>query len=175
MRYFARYFIDFGAIALVYALVLFRRWRARGRDVLVVRTLMYAYLTLVLLVTLMPVIASLPFMLNHTYEPMNMTPFVDVFEGRGDFVRQVALNVVMTAPFGFLLPLCRRAGFGKTVLWCLLMSLFIELIQPLMSGGRSSDITDIITNTAGGAIGYGLHVLFRPVTDCLLERLKKAE
>ncbi|WP_300684036.1 VanZ family protein [Acutalibacter sp. 1XD8-36] len=55
------------------------------------------------------------------------------------------------------------------------MSLSIELIQPLMSGGRSSDITDIITNTAGGAIGYGLHVLFRPVTDWLLERLKKAE
>ncbi|WP_300684037.1 hypothetical protein [Acutalibacter sp. 1XD8-36] len=109
MRYFARYFIDFGAIALVYAMVLFRRWRARGRDVLVVRTLMYVYLTLVLLVTLMPVIASLPLMLNHPYEPMNMTPFVDVFEGRGDFVRQVALNVVMTAPFGFLLPLCRRA------------------------------------------------------------------
>ena len=30
----------------------------------------------------------------------------------------------------------------------------IELLQPLISGARSSDITDVITNTVGGILGY---------------------
>ena len=50
------------------------------------------------------------------------------------------------------------------------MSLSIELLQPFFD--RHSDITDLITNTAGGVLGYGLYVLFRPVTFWVLDRLK---
>lgn len=101
-------------------------------------------------------------------------PFADVLAGRGDFVRQVALNVVMTMPFGFLFPLTRTGDgrFGRTVLACLCVSLGIELLQPLINGTRSSDVTDIITNTAGGVIGFGLYLLFRPVTGWILGRLR---
>ena len=112
-----KYFIDFAALALLYARFFYRRWRREGLDVLLVNTLLYVYLSLVLYVTLMPVIASLPFLFNHPYSPMNLIPFVDVLAGRGDFLRQVLLNVIMTMPFGFLFPLAgnRKARFGRTV------------------------------------------------------------
>lgn len=166
--------IDFGALALLYIRVLFRKWKTRGNDVLLVNTLMYVYLSFVLYFTLMPVITSLPFVLNHPYKPMNLVPFVDVLKGRGDFLRQIILNVIMTVPFGFLFPLTQNvtAKFGRTVFFCFLMSLGIELLQPLISGSRSSDITDIITNVTGGVLGYGFYVMFKPVTFWVLDRLK---
>lgn len=62
--------------------------------------------------------------------------------------------------------------FGKTVFFCFLMSFGIEILQPLINGPRSSDITDIITNVIGGMLGYGLYVIFRPVTFWILDHLK---
>ena len=32
---------------------------------------------------------------NHPYDSMNLVPFIDVLNGRGDFIRQVGLNVIM--------------------------------------------------------------------------------
>ena len=96
MKYLIKYLIDFAVLILLYAFVFFRRWRAQGRDRLLVNTLMYAYLSLVLCFTMMPVVVSIPFMLDHPYQPMNLVPFIDVSLGRGDFFRQVCLNVVMT-------------------------------------------------------------------------------
>ena len=58
-----------------------------------------------------------------------------------------------------------------TVFSCFCMSLGIELLQPFFD--RSSDITDLITNVAGGVLGYGLYVIFKPVTFWILEQLKK--
>lgn len=170
-----KYLIDFTALAFLYAFVFFRKWESKGKDVLLVNTLMYVYLSFVLYFTLMPVIASVPFILNHPYTPMNMVPFVDVLTGRGDFVRQVVLNVIMTMPFGFLFPLIqdRSARFSRTVFSCFLMSLAIELLQPLINGFRSSDVTDLITNVIGGMLGYGLYVMFRPVTFWILDHLKR--
>ena len=135
---------------------------------------MYAYLSFVLYFTMMPVITSLPFLLNHPYKFMNMTPFIDVLLGRGDFFRQVLLNVIMTVPFGFLYPMTRKlaAGLGRT-LFFFLMSLGIELLQPLFN--RNSDVTDIFTNLMGGMIGYGLSVIFRPVTGRILRYLGRTQ
>lgn len=103
---------------------------------------------------------------------MNLIPFIDVSLGRGDFFRQLVLNVIMTMPFGFLFPLTqdKRAKFGVTVFFCFLTSLGIELLQPFFD--RSSDITDLITNVIGGVLGYGLYVIFKPITFWVLERLK---
>lgn len=172
MKYLIKYFVDFIVLIFLYAFVFFRKWKSQGRDRLLVKTLMYAYLSLVLYFTMMPVVASIPFMLDHPYTPMNLVPFIDVSLGRGDFFRQVLLNVIMTMPFGFLFPLTRdrRARFGVTVFSCFLMSLGIELLQPFFD--RSSDVTDLITNVTGGALGYGLYALFKPVTSWALARLK---
>jgi len=173
MKYLMKYLIDFAALALLYAFVFFR-WKTKGKDILLVNTLMYIYLSFVLYFTLMPVITSLPFILDHPYVPMNLVPFIDVSARRGDFLRQVVLNVIMTMPFGFLFPLTRNrsASFRRTVFSCFLMSLGIELLQPLISGSRSSDVTDLITNVAGGILGYGFYVIFRPVAFWILDHLK---
>lgn len=172
MKYLIKYLIDFIVLGFLYAFVFFRKWRTQGKDSLLVNTLMYAYLSLVLYFTMMPVVVSIPFMLDHPYKPMNLVPFIDVSLGRGDFFRQVILNIIMTLPFGFLFPLTRdkRSGFGVTVSFCFLMSLGIELLQPFFD--RSSDITDLITNVIGGALGYGLYVIFRPLTFRILKHLE---
>lgn len=169
-----KYLIDFTALALLYAFIFFKKWKIKGKDILLVNTLMYIYLSFVLYFTLMPIITSIPFVLNHPYVPMNMVPFIDVLAGRGDFLRQVVLNIIMTIPFGFLFPLTqnRIAKFSKTVLFCFLMSLGIEMLQPLINGSRSSDITDLITNVFGGMLGYAFYVFFKPVTFWILKHLK---
>ena len=138
----------------------------KSRDVLLVNTLMYIYLSFVLFFTLMPIITSLPFIFNHPYDSMNLVPFIDVLKGRGDFIRQVGLNVIMTIPFGFLMPLVKRenARLLKVVFYTFLLSLGIELLQPLINGFRSSDITDLITNVIGGSIGYVMYLIFKPLT-----------
>jgi len=175
MKYTVKYLIDIIALVLLYAYVFFRKWKSKGKDKLLVNTLMYVYLSFVLYFTLMPVITSLPFILNHPYSAMNMVPFVDVLTGRGDFIRQVILNVIMMVPFGFLFPMTRTpaVGFGRTVFFCFLMSLGIELLQPLISGSRTADITDLITNVIGGIIGYVLYIACRPITSWILAHLKE--
>ncbi|MCI8303890.1 MAG: VanZ family protein [Lawsonibacter sp.] len=174
MKYLIKYGVDFIALALLYTFIFFRKWKIRGKDVLLVNTLMYVYLSFVLYFTLMPVIISIPFVLNHPYEPMNLVPFIDVLEGRGDFLRQIILNIIMTMPFGFLFPLTQKgsAKFGRTVFCCFLMSMGIELLQPLINGFRSSDITDLMTNVMGGMLGYCFYVIFKPITFWLLGHLQ---
>lgn len=160
-----RYIPDFAVLAVLYVFWLYPRWRHKGKRILVVNTLMYVYLSGVLMVTLMPMITSLPLWFNHPYIPMHMVPFEDVLYGRGDYIRQIILNIFMMVPFGFLYPLCRRnagknCGLLRCLLASLLLSLAIEVLQPLINGARSADITDVITNTAGGALGYTVYALF---------------
>ena len=170
-----KYLIDFVTLTFFYIFVFFKRWKIKGKDVLFVNTLMYIYLSFVLYFTLMPIIASIPFVFNHPYVPMNLVPFIDASAGRGDFLRQIVLNIIMTVPFGFLFPLTRNgaAQFGTTVLFCFLMSLGIEILQPLIDGSRASDITDLITNVIGGVLGYILYAVSKPVTSSILDHLKK--
>ena len=166
--------IDFIALTLLYAFVFFRKWKSKGKDILLVNTLLYIYLSFVLYFTLMPVITAIPFVLNHPYTSMNLLPFIDVLAGRGDYLRQIILNIIMTVPFGFLFPLTQKGAgkFSRTVFFCFLMSLGIELLQPLISGLRSSDITDLITNVIGAILGYGFYLMFKPVTFWMLSHLK---
>lgn len=160
--------IDFIVLLILYAVVFLNKWREKGVAQLAVNTLMYAYVSLVLFVTLMPIVASLPFIFNHPYTPMNMIPFDDYFSGRGDTVRQIILNVIMMMPFGFLLPLVKKQNLLSCLFWTFLFSLGIELTQPLINGFRAADITDLITNTIGGLLGYFLYLAFKPLTNKII-------
>lgn len=166
--------IDFIVLIMIYFYFFFKKWSLEGGDKLFIKTIMYIYLSLVLYVTLMPVVVSIPFIFNHPYIPMNMIPFIDVMNNRGDFVRQVVLNVVMTIPFGFLLPLVRdgKTNILKVFLYSFLLSFSIEVLQPLINGCRTSDITDIMTNVIGGIIGYLIYLVFRPIILKILNYLK---
>lgn len=171
--------LDFIILVAIYFFFFRKKWAAKGKDVLFINTLMYIYLSFVIYFTLMPLITSLPHALSHLifdrqYSPMNLTPFVDVLYSRGDFIRQITLNIIMTIPFGFLLPLARSKNptLPKTIIYTLLLSLGIELLQLLLKNGRSSDITDVITNVIGGVIGYLFYLLFRPLTQKVLDYIK---
>ena len=166
--------IDFVVLIIIYFWKFYRKWKEKDRDVLLVNTTMYIYLSFVLYFTLMPIITSLPFIFNHPYTPMNLVPFIDVTFGRGDFIRQVGLNIIMTIPFGFLLPLIKKENTKllKVVVYTLLLSLSIEILQPLINGVRSADITDLITNTLGGMIGYIMYLIFNPFTTKILNYIK---
>ncbi|MBQ8741184.1 MAG: VanZ family protein [Clostridia bacterium] len=168
--------VDVIFLIILYIFKLYPKWKQKGKDVLLVNTTMYIFLSFVLYFTLMPIITSLPFIFNHPYSPMNLVPFVDVLSGRGDFIRQVVLNVIMLIPFGFLFPLTikneKDNRFLKTVLYTFLISLSIEILQPLIGAFRSADITDLITNTIGGIIGYIFYIIFRPLTTRILKHIK---
>ncbi len=171
--------LDFAILTLLYFLIFYRRWRKRSRATLLVNTTMYIYLAFVLYFTLMPILTSLPFIFNHSYVPMNLEPFIDVTLSRGDYIRQIILNIIMTIPFGFLLPLTSRykispsRGFLRTIFCTFLLSFCIEVIQPLLSSSRSSDITDVITNVLGGMIGYVAYLALLPLTTRVLRPLRE--
>lgn len=162
---------DLAVLAAVYLLALLPRWRRAGRRTLAVRTVFFLYMVCVLGVTLLPVLANLPKLAGNHYVPIELESFRDLRNGYGNAARQLALNVLMTVPFGFLWPLVRqRRGLWRTVLAAFLLSLCIELLQPLLTTHRTADITDLIANTAGGLAGY---LLFLPFAGPLLRLCKE--
>ena len=157
---------DLAVLTVIYLLVLRPRWREAGRRTLAVRSVFCLYIVCVLGVTLLPVLSNLPELVGNRYVPMELEPFRDLRNGYGNAARQLALNVVMTVPLGFLWPLVRgKKGVWRAVLAAFLLSLCIELLQPLLTTNRTSDITDVIANTTGGLVGY---LLFLPVGRPLL-------
>ena len=71
-------------------------------------------------------------------------------------------NIAMFIPSGIVLPIVYRRldHFRKVVGAGFLISFCIEILQ-LPFVGRSSDIDDLILNTSGVAIGYGIYALVR--------------
>ena len=53
----------------------------------------------------------------------------------------------------------RRCSFWRCLLLTLALSVGIEVVQPLLHVFRRADITDVITNTIGGVLGYALWAL----------------
>lgn len=70
---------------------------------------MYIYISFVLYFTMMPIVKNIPIMINriiyHFGSNMNMNLFDDLFNQRGDYLRQIFLNVLMMIPFGFMYPI----------------------------------------------------------------------
>ena len=152
----SQYLPDAAVLAAVFLLLL-PRWRRQGRRRLAVSALFYLYMAGVLWVTVLPVLSMLG--VHHPYQPMVFEPFRDLRLGYGNATRQLLLNVLMTVPFGFLWPLVRRRdGLLRAVGAAFLLSLCIELVQPLLPTARTADITDLICNTAGGLAGYVLYL-----------------
>lgn len=76
----------------------------------------------------------------------------------------LAGNVLAFVPFGTFLPLLvrRTRSFGRTTLLGAEFSLFVEILQ-LFSKVGSFDVDDIMLNTCGVCIGYGLFLAARSV------------
>ena len=98
----------------------------------------------------------------------NLVPFREIRRYL-KYYRQIGLgrvfwnllgNVIGFVPYGALLPAMRktRMGFFKVALLSFELTLFIEVSQLILRVG-SCDVDDMILNTLGGCIGYGLYWL----------------
>ena len=109
------------------------------------------------------------------YHGMQMQPlFASYREAWAEFAvrdwRNLILNILMFVPFGFLLPVGIRKMrvFWRTYLCGFIATLGIEVIQ-LVSGKGIFEWDDILNNTVGTMIGYGIflivYALWQSVTD----------
>jgi len=137
-------------------------------------TLMFVYISMVLYVTVMPINIPLGATNKYFLDQANFIPFRDLRLGYSGAEREIVLNIIMMVPFGFLFPIIQNKGMIFTVLMTFIFSLMIESTQLLMVYlgslySRSFDVTDLITNTLGGFVGFLLYIpfsrLFRKIID----------
>ena len=153
--------IDMLMLALIYLVYLLPRWTQRREAVL--KSVLCVYGAGVLYFTIMPIYLPIPFLtLSMDVWNINLMPFSDLILHHAGALREFLLNVLMMVPLGILVPFIYKKGFARTVLLCLCCSLCIELVQLFsITKLNCCDITDLISNTLGGACGYGLYMLFR--------------
>lgn len=112
---------------------------------------------------------------NLFLQTVNLVPFSGILEKCAGAEREIILNVIMMMPFGFFLPIIKKRGLINTAAWTFIFSLSIETTQLLYvwSGGNISrifDVTDLITNTIGGILGYLIYLIFKPLIDWFLRK-----
>ncbi|MCD8381469.1 MAG: VanZ family protein [Clostridiales bacterium] len=96
---------------------------------------------------------------------VNLHPFSQGIDPSG-----YLLNVLLFVPLGFLTPLLwdRRDRFHLTLLGGLACSLLVELSQ--LVNFRATDVDDLVMNTLGAVLGWGLFRLFARLTHWKRER-----
>lgn len=108
------------------------------------------------------VIFKMSFSLADIYpaRAINFIPFYYPASSGDIPLYEIILNVILFIPLGFLLyKTFKRMTFSRGGLTVFLVSLAFEILQYALSVGVS-DITDLITNTAGGGIGFYLAAVF---------------
>ena len=95
---------------------------------------------------------------------VNLLPLVNLFdyESKRNLLLNVIGNAAMFIPSGIVLPFVykRLNSFWKVLLAGIGISLCIEIIQ-LPFSVRATDIDDLILNTIGVIVGYGIVTLIR--------------
>ena len=95
---------------------------------------------------------------------VNLIPLAHLFQYGSvrDKIWNVVGNVAMFVPSGIVLPIVYKKlnRVWKVVAVGALISLCIELLQ-LPFASRASDIDDLILNTLGALVGYGIYAMFR--------------
>lgn len=97
---------------------------------------------------------------------LNLLPLQ--FDGTGSEIDAV-LNTFVFVPLGLLMVLA-GARFGTVLVVALASTLTIEVTQYLTDLGRTADINDVITNTAGALLGALVMLGIRRATLSLAAR-----
>ncbi|MGL5440107.1 MAG: VanZ family protein [Filifactoraceae bacterium] len=158
-------------LVLIYIFLYCKRWKNLEKNMLLINTLMYLYICFVLFLTILPI--------DFTFDPKwrykieysygNIKPFNDLLLGRRGSIKEVIFNIMMTVPFGFMYSFYNKDNglkIIKVIKTTLVFSLAIEITQLIMTilllEHRAFDVTDLITNTIGGGIGY---LIYRKVIN----------
>ena len=95
---------------------------------------------------------------------VNLIPFVNLFDydNKRDLMLNVTGNCALFIPSGIVFPIVYKKlnSFCKVLSAGMLISFIIEILQ-LPFSVRASDIDDLILNTAGVAVGYGIYCLIK--------------
>lgn len=98
---------------------------------------------------------------------LNLVPLVNLFEYNSmrDLIWNVVGNAIMFLPTGIILPIVYKKlnNFWKVLAAGAGISLCIEILQ-LPFSVRASDVDDLILNTLGVILGYGIYALVRKIT-----------
>lgn len=94
------------------------------------------------------------------YPGMTFKKEVNLIPFAGGITISLVLNIIMFMPLGFLLPLLWKEykNLIRTAMTGLFFSLGIELCQ--LCNRRVSDVDDLIMNTLGAVIGWGIWLCF---------------
>lgn len=86
---------------------------------------------------------------------VNLVPMGGTASG-GLGSRELAVNVLVFVPLGVLVLLAaRQRRFARMLLLVVGVSVVFEVVQ-YVAGIGASDVTDVLTNSAGGLVGMGL-------------------
>ena len=89
-----------------------------------------------------------------------------------DFFVNFMGNIFVFLPVGFVMPLVWRVKAKNVIITGCLMSVFIEVFQIFTE--RVTDINDIMLNTLGTAIGYGLYLVLTKNRKAFSDKFKTA-
>lgn len=164
------YILHYGLFFLIYFSYFFPLWKKSTLDKLTIHTIMFSYICLVLTFTVIPLTVPFHYDYPNLWQSINVIPFRDIIRGYGSASRELVLNIMMMIPFGIIFPLLTNQNAVKTIITSCLFSITIETTQLMTilfasSHPRVVDITDVITNTIGGSIGYLLYLFFSYVLD----------
>lgn len=98
------------------------------------------------------------------FRGLNLIPFAgSVIKNNQLDYSEIILNMVVFIPFGLYLSMIKlNWSFWKKIIHIAGVSLLFELLQFLFAIG-GTDITDLISNTLGGAVGIGFYIVFSKI------------
>ena len=91
------------------------------------------------------------------YRSVNLIPFYYGGQAVRHQIKETIMNIIVFVPFGLYLKMFSLLA-KKTILYGAAISISFEIIQFVLAMG-ASDITDIIANTAGAALGACVYLL----------------
>ncbi len=142
-------------------------------DKILIVVIFIFYMTALIGATLFPIVYDHSFMkskdvIEHRLKLIPFEVIIETLNRNSPFnaVVQILGNIIMTLPFGFLLPMIIRFKKKYTyIITAFLMPVCIEATQLVLGLSlgtlyRTADIDDVILNSTGIFIGYAVYKLF---------------
>jgi glycopeptide antibiotics resistance protein len=124
------------------------------------RGLLASYIMVLIWLVLFKLSLHISAVFHYHHRSLNLVPFAapSRINGKINYMEMV-YNCLFFIPFGLLLSVnFKRVGFFTKLACIMVFSICAELTQYIFAIG-ATDITDVITNTAGGLLGLIIYIL----------------
>lgn len=75
-------------------------------------------------------------------------------------------NILIFFPMGFIVPyVAKKRKMLIVILYSVIFSSFIEIMQLIYLSSRRPDVDDIILNTLGGIVGYLIFLIYKRIRE----------